>query len=81
MHVCTNKSFSVLLQMVDWTFEKALAAIQSPASIPFTTLLSPDGLHLADIRFAKIQMNLRMQTVAICCPGGMDIKQILQSGP
>ena len=64
-HVCTNKSFSVLLQMADWTFEKALAAIQSPPSIPFTTLVSPDGLRLGDIRFAKIQTNLHMWTVAI----------------
>ena len=51
--------------MADWTFKKALAAIQSPPSIPFTTLLSPDGLCLADIRFAKIQTNLHMRTVAI----------------
>ena len=51
--------------MADWTFEKALAAIQSPPSIPFTTLLSTDGLHLGDIRFAKIQTNLRMRTITI----------------
>ena len=46
-------------------FEKALAAIQSPPSIPFTTLVSPVGLCLGDIRFTKIQTNLRMRTVAI----------------
>ena len=51
--------------MADWTFKKALAAIHSPPSIPFTTLLSPDGLHLGDIRFTKIQTNLHMWTIAI----------------
>ena len=51
--------------MADWTFEKALAAIQSPPSIPVTTLVSPDGLCLGDIHFAKIQTNLCMQTVTI----------------
>ena len=51
--------------MADWTYEKALAAIKSPPSIPFDTLLSPVGLCLGDIRFAKIQPNLRMRTVAI----------------
>ena len=51
--------------MAGWTFENALAAIQSPPSIPFTTLISMDGLHLGDIRFAKIQTNLRMWTVSI----------------
>ena len=51
--------------MADWTFEKALAAIKSPPSIPFDTLLSPVGLRLGDIRFAKIQTNLHMWTVAI----------------
>ena len=51
--------------MADWTFEKALAVIKSPPSIPFDTLLSPVGLCLGDIRFAKIQTNLRMRTVAI----------------
>ena len=51
--------------MADWMFEKALVAIQSPDSIPFTTLVSPVGLRLGDIHFAKIQTNLRMQTVAI----------------
>ena len=64
-HACTNKSFSILLQMADWTFEKALAAIKSPPSIPFDTLLSPVGLRLGDIHFAKIQTNLHMQTVTI----------------
>ena len=51
--------------MADWTFEKALAGIQGPDSIPFTTLVSPDGLRLGDIRFTKIQTNLRMRTVII----------------
>ena len=51
--------------MVDWTFEKALAAIKSPSSISLDTLVSPAGLRLADIHFAKIQTNLRMQTVAM----------------
>ena len=51
--------------MAGWTFENALAAIQSPPSIPFTTLISMDGLCLGDIRFAKIQTNLRMRTVTI----------------
>ena len=64
-HACTNKSFSILLQMADWTFKKALAAIKSPPSIPFDTLLSPVGLRLGDICFAKIQTNLHMRTIAI----------------
>ena len=51
--------------MADWTFEKALAAIKSPPSISLDTLLSPVGLHLGDIRFAKIQTNLHMRTVAM----------------
>ena len=51
--------------MAGWTFENALAAIQSPPSIPFTILLSMDGLRLGDIRFAKIQMTLGMRTVSI----------------
>ena len=46
--------------MVDWTFKKALAAIKSPSSISLDTLVSLVGLRLGDIRFAKIQMNLRM---------------------
>ena len=46
--------------MADWTFEKTLAAIKSPPSISLDTLLSPVGLRLGDIRFAKIQMNLHM---------------------
>ena len=58
-------NFCVLFQMVGWTFENALAAIQSPPSIPFSVLLSMDGLRLGDIRFTKIQMTLRMQTVSI----------------
>ena len=46
-------------------FEDALAAIQSPSSIPFSVLLSRDGLRLGDIHFAKIQMTLHMRTVSI----------------
>ena len=46
--------------MVDWTFEKALVAIKSPSSISLDTLVSPVGLHLGNIRFAKIQANLHM---------------------
>ena len=51
--------------MADWTFEKALAAIKSPSSISLDTLVSPVGLCLGDIRFAKIQTNLRMWTLAM----------------
>ena len=51
--------------MVGWTFENALAAIQSPPSMLFTILLSMDGLCLGDIHFAKVQMTLRMRTVSI----------------
>ena len=51
--------------MADWTFEKALVAIKSPPSISLDTLVSPVGLCLGDIHFAKIQMNLRMRTVAM----------------
>ena len=51
--------------MAGWTFEKALAAIQSPPSIPFSVLLSMDGLCLGDIRCAKIQTTLHMWTVSI----------------
>ena len=51
--------------MVGWTFENALVAIQSPRSIPFSVLLSMDGLCLGDICFAKIQTTLHMQTVSI----------------
>ena len=46
-------------------FKDALAAIQSPSSIPFSVLLSTDGLHLGDIRFTMIQTTLHMQTVSI----------------
>ena len=51
--------------MAGWTFENALAAIQSPPSIPFTILLSTDSLRLGDICFAKIQMTLGMWTVSV----------------
>ena len=61
----TKPFFLILFQMVGWTFEDALAAIQSPSSIPFSVLLSMDGLRLGDIRFAKIQMTLCMRTVSI----------------
>ena len=53
-------------------------AIKSPPSISLDTLLSLVGLRLGDIRFAKIQMNLHMQTIAMAVLEGMDIKQILQ---
>ena len=36
---------SILWQMADWTFEKALAAIKSPPSISLDTLVSPVGLR------------------------------------
>ena len=51
--------------MADWMFEDALAAIQSPPSIPISVLQSVVGLCLGDIRFAKIQTTLRMRTVPI----------------
>ena len=35
--------------MVDWTFEDALTAIQSPPSIPTSVLQSADGIHLGDV--------------------------------
>ena len=66
--------------MVGWTFENALAAIQSPPSIPFTILLSMDGLRLGDIHFAKIQMTLGMQTVTGNGPREMGRERVLQSG-
>ena len=44
--------------MVDWTFKDALMAIQSLPSIPASLLQSADGLHLGDIRFAKIHTTL-----------------------
>ena len=46
-------------------FKNALAAIQSPASIPFLVLLSTDGICLGDICFAKIQTTLHMRTVSL----------------
>ena len=52
-------------------FENALAAIQSPPSIPFTIVLSRDGLRLGDIRFAKIQTTLGMWTVVVSIPREM----------
>ena len=51
--------------MAGWTFKNALVAIQSPSSIPFTILLSRDGLRLGDIHFAKIQTTLGMRTVMV----------------
>ena len=60
-----STNFIVLFQMAGWTFKNALVAIQSPPSIPFSVLLSMDGLHLGDIRFAKIQTTLCMWTVSI----------------
>ena len=63
-HTYSTKIF-VLFQMAGWTFENTLAAIQSPSSIPFSVLLSVDGLCLGDIRFTKIQTTLHMRTVSI----------------
>ena len=54
-----------LFQMAGWSFEHTLAAIQCPASIPYSILLSMDGICLGDIRFAKIQNTLHMRTVSI----------------
>ena len=51
--------------MSGWSFEDALAAIQSPASIPFSVLLSMDGIRLGDVHFAKVQTTLRMRSVSI----------------
>ena len=53
------------MQMTGWTFEDAIAAIQSPHSIPISVLLSTDGLRLRDICFAKIQTTLHMWTIPI----------------
>ena len=58
-------NFVILFKMVDWTFEDALVAIQSPDSIPISVLQSMGGLRLGDIRFAKIQTTLRMRTIPI----------------
>ena len=52
-------------QMSGWSFEHALVAIQCPASIPYSILLSTDGIQLGDICFAKIQNTLHMRTVSI----------------
>ena len=54
-----------LFKMADWMFEDALAAIQSPHSIPVSVLQSVGGLRLGDICFAKIQTTLHMRTVPI----------------
>ena len=51
--------------MSSWSFEDTLAAIQSPASIPFSVLLSTDGIHLGDVCFAKVQTTLRMRSLSI----------------
>ena len=51
--------------MVDWIFEDALTAIQSPPSIPASVLQSVDGLRLGDIRFAKIHTTLWMCTMSL----------------
>ena len=40
-------------------------AIQSPPSIPASVLQSTDGLHLGDIRFAKIQTTLWMHAMPL----------------
>ena len=65
-HMCTwLKSDFFLLKMVDWTFEDALAAIQSPPSIPTSVLQSADGICLGDVRFAKICTTLWMCAVSL----------------
>ena len=64
MHM-TNVCFSFLLKMVDWTFEDALAAIQSPPSIPTSVLQSADGICLGDICFVKIHTTLWMHAVPL----------------
>ena len=51
--------------MEGWTFEDALATIQSPVSIPVSILQGKDGLRLGDIPFAKILTTLRMRTIAL----------------
>ena len=51
--------------MADWTFDNALAAIQSPPLILMSVLQSADGLRLGDIHFAKILTTLQMCTVPI----------------
>ena len=58
-------NFFILFKMADWTFEDALVAIRSPDSVPISVLQSAGGLHLGDIRFAKIQTTLRMRTIPI----------------
>ena len=64
MHAYST-NFDLLFKMVDWTFEDALMAIQSPPSILTSVLQSADGLHLGDICFAKIQTTLQMCTMPI----------------
>ena len=51
--------------MTDWTFEDALAAIQSPPSIPTSVLQSAEGLHFGDIHFVKIQTTLWMHVMSL----------------
>ena len=51
--------------MSGWSFEDALVAIQSPASIPFLVLLSKDGICLGDVHFAKVHTTLHMWSVSI----------------
>ena len=51
--------------MVDWTFEDAPTAIQSPPSIPTSVLQSVDGIHLGDICFAKICTTLQMHAMPL----------------
>ena len=75
-----STNFGFLFQMAGWMFENALAAIQSPPSIPFSVLLSTDGLHLGDIRFTKIQTTLHMQTVSITVLERWIAEWELQSG-
>ena len=55
---------SFLLQMADWTFKQALAAIWSPSSIPASVLDSQAGLCLGNICFVELCMTLRMCTIS-----------------
>ena len=51
--------------MADGTFKDALAAIQSPSSIPTSVLQNADGLHFGDIHFAKIHTTLQMHAMSL----------------
>ena len=51
--------------MADWTFNEALAVINSLPSIPTSVLETPDGLRLGDICFAKICTTIQMQAMSL----------------